>query len=344
MNKTQAPTPRRIKQARDKGQVWKSKEFTGSILLIIFWAILVFSFSSIVEKLIYFSRYIFSNIPSVLIRPQNLLVEAWNITLAIIFPFLVVLFIISSVVVFLQVGPLFTFETLKPDLTKFNPVEGIKKLFNKQNFFETVKSIIKCLIISVILYSIVKDNLRYIIMSPYVSLRNTGVLFNEIVSPVVFKGGLALVVIGIFDLLYQRWHYFEGLKMTIQEVRQEYKETEGDASIKRERKRIHQEILMHNMIENVKKADVVIVNPTHIAVALKYDQEKDNAPRIVAKGEQLYAKKIIEVAKSNRVPILRNVELAHSLIDLQLDEEIPKELYEVVAEVLKFIYQQKENE
>jgi len=149
---------------------------------------------------------------------------------------------------------------------------------------------------------------------------------------------IAYVIIAVADFFFQRYQHKKELRMSKYEVKKEYKEEEGDPTYKFARRQLHQQIAMTDMIEGVKKADVVIINPTHVAVAIQYDQRKMNAPQVVAKGERLIAEKIKEIAKEYKIPIMRNVPLAHSLMKLEIGEEIPEELYEAVAEVLNFVY------
>lgn len=343
--KTEAPTPRRIQKARAQGDVWKSKDFTSSIVMIVITLLLGIIINKGAIELLSYSKSIFRRAFLKDITPSHIIIvinESLLWILKILSIFLILVFFVSAVVTFLQVGPLFTFKPLSPDLNRLNPIVGFKKLFNKGSLVEAIKSLIKIFILGVFTYITVKDHLRDILLGIHLKPTFSVLLTKEIILDFLTKGSLILVFLGIFDIFYQRWTYYEKLKMSIQEVKQEMKETEGDPHIKAERRRVHQELLMQSMIENVKKADVVIINPHKIAVALRYDEEKDNAPRVIAKGGGKIAQKIIETARRAGVPILRNVELARALNEVELEQEIPEELYEAVAEILRFVYEMKD--
>jgi flagellar biosynthetic protein FlhB len=169
-------------------------------------------------------------------------------------------------------------------------------------------------------------------------------IVGRLILKLVILVSIGFVAIAIADFFYQRWQYKKELRMTKYEVKREYKQEEGDPQHKAARKRLHQEIAMHDMVQAVKDADVVIVNPTHIAAAIKYNPDEMTAPQLVAKGQRLIAEQIVEIAKQYKVPIMRNLPLAQSLMELEIGEEIPEELYEAVAEVLNFVYRLAEQQ
>ena len=232
-----------------------------------------------------------------------------------------------------------TFKVLRPKFSKLNPIKGIKNLFSLKKIVDLVKNLIKICILLVILYNIIKDDLeaiaRTIDMMPF----NSSILMLNMMFSLVVKVCIAFVVIAFLDYLYQRWDYERNLKMTKQEVKDEYKQTEGNPEIKGRIRRIQRQMAMSRMMQKVPQADVVVKNPTHFAVALKYDPDHYGAPVVLAKGQDSLALRIIKKAEESGVYVLENRPLARALYaSCQLDREIPAEYYGAVAEILVYIY------
>jgi len=190
----------------------------------------------------------------------------------------------------------------------------------------------------VLFYFTLKDYLRPLVLSISSEFRHIPIILKTISFQTINRILFFFSIIAVADYCFQRWHYQKQLKMTKQEIKQDYKEEEGDPHIKMRRKQLHEEYVFSSMFQETQHADVVVVNPREIAVAVKYEINKMNAPRVVAKGEGLYAKKIRETAEYNNIPVMENVLLAHALFKVKVGNEIPKELYETVAEVLNFVY------
>jgi flagellar biosynthetic protein FlhB len=254
-------------------------------------------------------------------------------------PVMAVNVVLSLAIEFAQIGALFTTEPLTPKFDKLNPVNGFQGMFfNKKPYIELLKNVLKILILSGLFYVIFKNQLALLIVAAQRSLWYSAGLTGEILFDIAVKVGGLFLVIGVADYGLQRQLWIKDLMMSKYEVKQEYKQDEGDPHNKAARQRLHQELLQHNAVQDVKKADVVIMNPTHIAVALRYRKEEMGAPQIIAKGEMLMAEKILDIARENNIPIMRNVPLAQALNKLEVGDEIPEELYEAVAEVLNWVY------
>lgn len=337
--KTEEPTPKKLRDARKKGQVAKSNDINSTALLIIIFAYIGVIWNSLIrdlrEMLILPSYYY--DVP--FFQALN---NVWGgvITkfMTISFGILVVTAMTGILSNFIQVGPLLAFESLKPDFNKMNPVEGFKKIFAKKNFVEFLKNALKISAIVTILYYVIKDMIDPLFKIPLSGM--AGVM--EILPPMARNFAINILIVyiifAIFDLFFQRKQHIEQLKMTKDEVKREYKEMEGDPQIKGQRKQLHREMAMEDAPQSAKKSTVVVTNPEHYAIALKYEEEKKKLPYITAKGKNLLALRMIDAAKEAEVPVMQNIDLAHKLYDdVPVKEYIPRELLEPVAEVLRWV-------
>jgi flagellar biosynthesis protein FlhB len=254
-------------------------------------------------------------------------------------PLLGALVIAAIALNFLQIGGLiFSFESLSPKLSKLNPAQGFQNLlFKGKTYLELVKTLVKFAVIFWISYSTFRAAVRDVILSARIGLVQTATLASHVMFELVFKVGGVFIVLGAADFVLQKKMFMKNLMMSKDEVKREYKQDEGDPEIKHRRKHLHQEMLSEHMVNNVRKANAVVVNPTHFAVALRYDQVQMSAPQVTAKGQMLMARRIIEVAKQSQVPVVRNVPLAHKLYEIEVGFEIPEDLYAAVAEILNFV-------
>ena len=248
-----------------------------------------------------------------------------------------VVFLFAVISPLVQIGPLISLEAMQPKLNKLNPIEGMKRWFKIQVLIELAKSSVKVSVVGVIAYSIVKDEVRNIIMMstqpPMVIAQFTmSVIWRIVIRCIVF-----FAILAVLDFFFQKWQYKKNLRMSKQEVKQEYKEQEGDPQHKSERKRLHEEISQGNMMQEVRKADVIVTNPTHIACALRYDPDDEDAPRLLGKGQGHIAEMIKKIAQEEDIPVVRDVSLAHALYEMELNQEVPEELFDAVAEVLKWV-------
>jgi flagellar biosynthesis protein FlhB len=235
---------------------------------------------------------------------------------------------------------LFAPEVIKPKFEKLNPVNGFKNVFFSPNtYIELIKNLIKFTVVFWLLYSAIRGSLRDIVPTAGMRLDQTASLAARLMTGLLFKVGGVFVVLGAADYMIQKKLFMKKMMMSKQEVKEEYKEMEGDPHVKHMRKHLFQQLMHGSVARNVPRATAVVANPTHLAIAIRYDETTMQAPRITAKGQDSLALKIIEIAKEHKVPVIRNIGLAHALIDLEVGHEIPEDLYEAVAEVLNFVYQ-----
>ena len=346
--KTEPATDKKLKDAREEGKVAKSKELTASFDLIILFLVLKIFISYVGGNLLNVFKYAYSGIPEFIeINQANLTTIAvssylFNIILKwilIVLPFFVFGVAITLLISIFQVGWKISSKPMQPKLDKFNPINGFKRIFSKDSVFELFKSILKISVISLIAYNSVKNNRNDLFLLYDIPLNQAVALIGNIIINTGLKISLVYLIVGIADFAYQKHKFNEDMKMTKQEVKDEYKNSEGDPQIKGKQKQRMREASQRRMMQDVPKADVVITNPTHLAVALKYDADVSQAPVVLAKGEDYLAQKIKEVAKENNIAIVENKPLARMLFsNVDIGAEIPPELYQSVAEILAMIY------
>ncbi|HET6976008.1 MAG TPA: flagellar biosynthesis protein FlhB [Pyrinomonadaceae bacterium] len=343
--KTEQPTEKRLRDARKKGQVAKSQDLTSSLLLVTAAAILALVGTQIGLQLTNAMRDGLTRATTWKgdfdqAAAVGLFWSSIQTMAMVLAPLLIALFVIALLVSYLQVGPIFSFEPLKPDLKKLNPAEGFKQKFLKPRpYIELVKMIVKMAIAAVVIFAVIWDNKADIIRLTSQNVNRAAAFASSIIFQIAWKVAIAFVIIGVADRFLQKFLHLKEMRMSKQEVREEYKETEGNPLFKSARRRLYLEMLQQSMLAAVRKADVVVVNPTHVAVALKYNRLEMDAPIVVAKGAELMAAQIRKIAAESEVPTLRDVPLARALYDIDIDSSIPEELYEAVAEVLRWVYQ-----
>jgi len=340
--KTEDPTDKKKEDAKKKGQVAKSREFIAAVSLVGI-TILAFSASSSALKILqeFLTRSLTNSgrqylgqgeVSDIFIYSS---IEFMKIT-APVFATVIVLGVISNVV---QTGFINSTETLKPNLSRLNPIEGFKKMFSGRAFMELLKASANIIIIGYVTYSFLKGEIPKVITLSDMGLGALLEVPGYIIKSELSRVAVIVCGLGIIDLLYQKYAYKKELRMTKQEIKEEYRQMEGDPQIKSKIKQKQREMAQRRMMQEVPKASVVITNPTHLAVALKYEQGKISAPRVVAKGADNVAFKIREIAKENNVPIVENKPVARLLYEkVDIEEAIPAELYQAVAEILAFVY------
>jgi flagellar biosynthesis protein FlhB len=344
-DKTEQPTPKRLKDARKKGQVAKSSDLTQAGMFLTAAGVLSLAGAYMVNSLkAFLSQSLTSAGSSGTLQPNLVFgrfAQAWSQLLIVVAPLLGALVVVAIAMNFLQLGGfLFSPQVLSPKFTKLNPVTGFQNIFFKsRTYLELIKNLIKFAVIFYIAYSAFMDVLRDVVLSARVGIPQAAQLASQLLFGLLFKVGGVFVILGAADFFIQKKMHMKNLRMSKEEVKKEYKEDEGDPHIKHQRKHLHQQLLAENMVKNVPKANVVVVNPTHLAIAIRYNEATMAAPQVTAKGERLIAQTIISIARRNRIPIVRNVPLAHSLIEVEEGNEIPEELYEPVAEILNWVYE-----
>ena len=346
--KTEAATPKKLEDARDEGQVAKSKEVGLGLSLLTLFLVLKISIGWIGEKLLECFSMIYSKIPEMVkmydgFFPMATFGAIFKNTLLrillILAPFLAVGTVVAFVGDLIQVKWHPTMKPMQPKFSKMNPVSGLKKIISAQSLVELIKSLAKLGIITYYVYSTLKDRVNDIFFMYDMPLMQAILLTGEIVIDLGLKIALIYMVIAALDYIYQKWKFSEDMKMTKQEVKDEMKNAEGDPQIKGKIRQRMREASRRRMMQSVPEADVVITNPTHYAVAIKYDASAYAAPIVTAKGEDYLAQKIKEVARENHVEIVENKPLARMLYaNVEIGELVPPELYQAVAEVLAMVY------
>jgi len=339
-SKTEKATPRRRQKAREEGQVLKSQDVPIAATLFFTAIFLYFYLPYLYRSLQALFSYSFSE-SSYLQLSYMLKLFSYKFFLLILPIFLSLLFVgvLSNVV---QFGFLFTLKPLVPKLDNVNPIKGLGRVFSLKTFFESVKNTLKLSVAIVVGYFTVKFALSGFYSLPLLPLPSQINMFAKWIVVLFFVFGLLSIPIAAIDFLYRRWEYEENLKMSVQEVKEERKQYEGHPLVKSAIRKKQREIAMRRMMAEVPKADVVITNPTHYAVALKYERGKMYAPKVVAKGVDRVALRIKEIAIESGVPIEENPELARALYSsCDIGDYIPEEFYKVVAKILARVYRSR---
>jgi flagellar biosynthetic protein FlhB len=344
--KTEEPTPERLRKLRKEGNVAKSQDVNTAVSFLFTFAVLAAWFPRIgeeIQALFHLAvKVATEDAEGASILTSRLLLEAlWTFTV-VVGPVCAAAMVVGTAGNIAQVGFMFTTKPITPDFNKINPVNGLKGMFKMKKLVELFKTMLKFFLIAYLSYAALQAAMRDVVLvirsEPAVGMK----IIGAIVWDFCIKIGGVFLAIAAFDAFYQKRRYMKDNMMSKYDVKQEYKQSEGDPQQKAERKAMHREIM--NSPASVKGANVVVTNPEHIAVALRYDAEGKNAPTVVAKGERLWAEKIKEAARKYGIPIVRNVPLAQALNKLEMDDEIPEELYEAVAEVLNFVYELAEKQ
>jgi flagellar biosynthetic protein FlhB len=342
--KTEKATPKKRKDQRKEGNVLQSKEIvTAASILGIFCAVRLLA-GYMMKNILAFTGSIYEraayDVNADTIMP--LIVEMMTLIVKVVGPICGIAMLLGIIPTIAQTRGLFTMKAMKPKFSRLNPLEGIKKMFSAQAIVGILKGLIEVIVIAYLIYSQISERLPIIL-----SLMDTGLMqgiaYTALsIFDMVMLICIMLVFVAAGDFLFQWWQFEKKLKMSKQEVKEEYKQTEGDPQVKSQRKQRQQQMARSRMMQEVPTADVVIRNPTHYAVALKYDQDKNRAPQVVAKGKDYLAMRIVEIAEENDVYTMENPPLARALYaQVDLGREIPFELYDAVAEVLTVVYKAK---
>ena len=341
--KTEVPTEKKRRESREEGQVAFSKELSSAALLAGIVLTLVATSPIILDAM----RQLMSQIFRDLAQRKELSIdiiftlsgEILSIILPAFAPFAAVIIFAGIFASVLQVGVMITSKAISPKFNKISPLTGLKRLFSSQSLADFLKSMAKLIIVGFVGYLTYIDKITEL-NGLSVSTPESILIYNfTVVAEVAGKIVLALVAIAIFDYFYQRWHHEQQLMMTKQEVKDETKQTEGDPQLKARIRQIQREMSNARMMQEVPKADAVIVNPTHFSVAILYDRDVMSAPEVIAKGADHLALRMRTVARENNVPILERPELARDLYaNVEIGDDIPERFYKAIAEILAFVY------
>ena len=350
--KTEQPTAKRKRDTRNKGKVAKSKELSAAIDLVVLFLVLRIFVSTMGESFMNVFRYVYYRIPDFLSMNsadlssraiQSFFAGIFLQMLIIIAPFLIFGVTVNLLVNIKQVGWKITTAPLRPNFSKFNPINGFKRFFSKDSVVALLKAFIKLRVAAYVAYSSIRDEVDDIFILYDIPLMQAVALCGTVIINTGTRIGFVYLIVGIADYFYQKYRFNEELKMTKQEVKDEYKTTEGNPEIKGKQRQRMREASRRRMMRDVPRADVVITNPTHLAVAIKYEPETHRAPVVLAKGEDYVAMKIRELANENKIEIVENKPLARMLYaNVDIGEEIPPELYQAVAEILAMVYNSRQ--
>jgi len=339
--KTEQATPKKLKDARKKGQVAKSQDFPSAFTFIVSIAATIATSSYLFGQLAsyFIGTYKSMGINLDLQRTAGTYIsQALIVILKSSLPVVILTTSIGLLVNFIIIGPLFAPEAFKPDLKKLNPVTNLKNMFKFKTLFELFKSIFKISGAIYLIYGVVINSIPEIVSTAALPVVGSALVFNNFLFKVIIRVGIFFIIVAVIDLIFQKRNFAKEMKMEKFEVKQEYKDTEGDPHIKSKRKQIAQEIAYQEGPSSVKRAKAIITNPIHIAVAVEYDSDKEPAPKIVTMGQGIMADLIVKEAINYQIPIMRNVPLAHILYEKgKISDYIPEETYQAVAEILKWL-------
>ena len=339
-------TPRKLEQARKEGQVVKSKDFSTAVSLLILFSVIFGLAPFIWNQIVQVFTLLYEQIPNAHTEQIGyiyILTIAIKGAALIIGPILAIAWLVAVLADFVQVGPLVAIAPLMPKLDKLNPTKYFKNIMSIKTLFELFKNIVKVLILGYIGWAVYKDHIESILMLASVD-NNFAVMieFGKLITEFIFKACIAFLIIAAADYGVTKWKFLKDQKMSFKEIKDEYKNSEGDPNVKAALRQRRMQMLQQGAMDAVPTADFVVTNPTHVACALKYVAEEMDSPMLIAKGTELIAKKIIGIAKEHNVPVIENPPVARALFKIvDINQPIPPELYKAVAEILMFVYKMK---
>lgn len=339
-------TPRKLEQARKEGQVVKSKDFSTAVSLLILFSVIFGLAPFIWNQIVQVFTLLYEQIPNAhteQIGYMYILTIAIKGAALIIGPILAIAWLVAVLADFVQIGPLVAIAPLMPKLDKLNPTKYFKNIMSIKTLFELFKNIVKVLILGYIGWAVYKDHIESILMLASVD-NNFAVMieFGKLITEFIFKACIAFLIIAAADYGVTKWKFLKDQKMSFKEIKDEYKNSEGDPNVKAALRQRRMQMLQQGAMDAVPTADFVVTNPTHVACALKYVAEEMDSPMLIAKGTELIAKKIIGIAKEHNVPVIENPPVARALFKMvDINQPIPPELYKAVAEILMFVYKMK---
>lgn len=344
-DKTEQPTPKRLREAREKGDVCKSQDIATALVVLALGAYLLSMGGSIFKTVLAMAEMPFALMrePFETAAPK-VAAGVFRAAIHIILPVLGLVMAVALLSNLAQVGVLFTFKAALPKLENISPSKWFKKVFSIKNVVDFAKNCIKVGALGWVVWSVIEDNVRNLFAVRHGTIWSLWTLVGNAVVHLILMAAGMFCVIAALDFLYQKWQYTKEHMMSKDEVKREYKEMEGDPYIKGKRKQLHKELAAQGAMDNVRKAKVLVINPTHYAVALDYDKDTTPLPIILAKGEGLLAQRMIAVAQQEGIPIMRNVALARNLFENGTENAyIPQDLIRPVAEVLRWVQSLKQN-
>jgi len=347
--KTEKATPKKREDARKKGQVLKSAEVNTAVMVLALFAVIFAMSGSIVRSM---KELLTVSLETTILdgfrdmdaaRIHHLVLDGFTWIFRIAWPLLAIAVVAGIAVNLAQVGFLFTTKAIKPQFNRISPLQGLKRIFSMRSIVEMLKSIFKISVVSLVVYfEYINQMKTFETLMALEIIDAASQIFSMCIS-VAFKACLALVALGLADFMYQWWEFEKNLKMTKQEIKDEYKMVEGDPKIKQAIKQKQREMSQRRMMAAIPKADVVITNPTHYAIALEYKDKEMEAPVVLAKGKDLVAQNIKKKAEEHGIPMVENKPVAQALyMAVDVGDPIPEDLFAAVAEILAYVYQLKQ--
>lgn len=342
--RTEQATSKRREDFRKKGQVAQSKEVNTAALLSVSILLWYFYGAAFWSKLSWMSRYVWEQSGSYAVTPQSV-VQMLGFALSkgalLLAPLFLMVLVVGFLASYLQIGWLFTTHPLMPDLSKMNPIKGAARFISKRSLVELLKSLAKVSMVGFVAYKTVFNEFEDALYLVDMDILETLSYVGRVALNVLFKSCGVMLLLALIDFLFVRWEMDEKMKMTKQEQREEFKESEGDPQLKARVRSLQQSMARNRMMAEVPKADVVITNPTHLSIAIRYEQGKMDAPVVVAKGADNIAMKIRELARENNVPLVENVVVARALYKVDIGSVVPEQMFKAVAEILAYVYSLK---
>lgn len=341
-NKTEDATPKKLQDAKKKGQIAKSGDLNGASGFFIFTILITSLGNYLLQNSYTYMKLSIARTPSTDITERflrNIFLDDLVSAIRMLLPFFAVAMVVGIIANLIQVGFIFTVEPLKPNIKKLNPIEGFKNMFSKKTFLTLIKNLMKLVLIFYLAYKTLSTEFVRILNTGNIGTEKLFPFFLEFIKDISIDIAIVMFLLGIMDYVLERQEWKKNLRMSKQDIKDEHKQMEGDPEIKGKRKQKQREISMGRMIQDMEDSTVVITNPTHLSVVLKYDSEKDKAPLVTAKGADHLAKKIREKAKEYKIPIIENKPLARTMYkDVDIGDTVPTELYQAIAEVLALVY------
>jgi len=346
--KTEKATPKKLKDARKKGQVAKIQDLPAALTFVVSIIGTLASVNYLYEQIVSFFLQMFYAVANSATdfetKAPGYFTMAMQTIMNCSLPIMVIVCAVGVIVSFLVIGPVFSFEAMKFDFKKLNPVEGIKQKFKLKVLVELIKSIAKIVGAAIIIYLVIWQSLPELIATVLMPAVASASVVSNFLFTAAIRVGIFFLVVALFDLAFQKKNFAKEMKMEKFEVKQEYKDTEGDPMIKGKRREMFREIAYQEGPGAARRARAIITNPTHIAVALKYNPEEEPAPIILVMGAGVMADRIVKIGVDNKIPIMRNVELARELYSKgKISDYIPEDTYQAVSEILKWIESLEEN-
>lgn len=346
--KTEEPSAHRIEEFRKKGDVASSRELTSVLVLAASFLVLSLSIIYIYETMSSFIEWLYMQNAEKIYEPkmtEKLINEIFTVVAKCLAPIMTVVLCVGVVGNVMQFGFIFSSEILNINPERINPINGIKKLFSMKSLVEAIKAVFKFIIIMCIVYYLLKDELTSYSGFFHLEFFQGFLQAKAFIMKLGFSIVLGMLIIALADFAYQKFTYKQKLMLTKEQAKKESKEHDGNPEIKQRIRSVQRAMANKRMVEDVKKSDVIVTNPTHLSVALKYDPESMASPLVMAKGGDHMAMKIREIAKANNIPLVENIPLARALYkSVPVGDSVPRNLYKTVAEVLAFVYKLKRKE